>query len=65
MTGSGGRQLKRRFRRYGLARLEMLVIVSGTAIVGFFASVVLLAFGLRSMAVRYPFAALLAYGAFL
>jgi hypothetical protein len=58
-------RLKRRFRRYGLARLEMLVIISVTAIVGFFASVALLALGLRSMAVRYPLAALLAYGSFL
>jgi len=51
--------------RLGSPRLHMSLIVALTAAVGFLASSLLLRSGMHTMALRYPLALLVAYGAFL
>jgi hypothetical protein len=51
--------------RRGLPRFEMTVIVAGTGLAGFAASVVLLDAGISSMAMRYPLSVAIAYVVFL
>lgn len=58
-------KLRTHLLRRGLPRFEMGVILAGTALAGFAASVVFLALGISSMAIRYPLAVLVAYGCFL
>lgn len=68
MSGPRERALQH-LRRVVLARayprLEMSVLLAGTALVGFVCSAVLLRLGLGSMAWRYAIAVLAAYGGFL
>lgn len=51
--------------RRGLPRFEMTVIVAGTGLAGFAASVYLLDAGISSMAIRYPLSVAIAYVVFL
>jgi len=57
--------LERYFRSHSLPRVTLGLLLVLTAAAGFFASVVLLHYGVDSMAVRYPIAAAMAYGVFL
>ena len=59
------RQAAHRLQRFGWPRLEMLLIVSLTGLVGFIASFVLLLVGFEQMWQRYPLAIGIAYLAFL
>lgn len=58
-------KLRNYLLRRGLPRIQMTVIVVGTGLAGFGASVALLSLGVSSMAVRYLIAVLLAYASFL
>jgi hypothetical protein len=56
---------KTRLLRRGLPRLQMSIVVALTGAAGFLSSYTMLELGLDSMAVRYPLAVGIAYGAFL
>lgn len=58
-------QARRHLLRTSAPRLQMTLVVVLTAGVGFLASVLLLRAGVWRMAVRYPLAILIAYGAFI
>lgn len=58
MTGGGGRQLQierteARLRRYGAPRLQMAIIVTGSAVAAFLTTAGLLALGVEHMVGRY------------
>lgn len=57
--------LKRRLEHDGFPRVQMSLIVGLTGVAGLLFSFILLQLGVTSMALRYPLALLLAYGAFL
>lgn len=57
--------LKRRLEHDGFPRVQMSLIVGLTGAAGLLFSFILLQLGVTSMALRYPLALLLAYGAFL
>lgn len=57
--------LQARLQAQSWPRVQMSLIVSFTGLAGLLASAVLLKLGMHSMAVRYPLATLVAYGAFL
>ena len=58
-------QMQERLQAQSWPRLQMSLIVAFTGLAGLLASAVLLKLGVHGMAVRYPVATLLAYGAFL
>lgn len=58
-------RVRARLMKRSSPRLQMIALLMVTGGVGFGAAVVMLELGLRSMAVRYPLALLIAYGAFL
>lgn len=59
------RALEKYFLSHSLPRVTLGLLLVLTAAAGFFASVVLLHYGITSMAIRYPIAAAIAYGVFL
>ena len=56
---------KSRLLRHGFPRFQMFILVALTGAMGFLSAYVLLRLGLESMALRYPIAVAVAYGAFL
>ena len=58
-------RMRERLESQSAPRLQMSLIVSLTGLAGLLASASLLKLGLHSMALRYPAALLIAYGAFL
>ena len=58
-------ELKRRLLQVGNPRLQMACILCFTGLSGFTASALLSFFGVNQMAIRYPLAVTISYGAFL
>lgn len=58
-------RIRRALEHVGTPRFQMMLIVVATTVVGFFASVGLLALGVESLWLRYPLAVAIAYLAFL
>lgn len=58
-------RIEGRIRRFASPRLQMAVMVAGTGVAGFFASVLLLHLGLHALWLRYGLAVGVAYVVFL
>lgn len=59
------KRLQAHLQRQGIPRIQMFVMVSGTALAGFLSSVLFLRLGLHSMWLRYGLSVVTAYGVFL
>ena len=59
------KRLQAHLQRHGIPRIQMFVMVSGTALAGFLSSVLLLRLGLHSMWLRYGLSVVIAYVVFL
>ncbi len=59
------RRLQAHLRRHGIPRIQMFVMVSGTALAGFLSSVLFLHLGIHTMWLRYGMSVVAAYIVFL